>query len=144
MYYRSVMEPPARHRAEERGPSARRQREIEALRHQILDAAETILIEEGYDHLSMRRLAEAIEYAPSTLYGYFPDKKAILQAVIDRTTGYLLEALDRAATTPGPLTRLRMLGRAYVEFALEYPKHYEVLFLRRGPTVPLIVSPAFT
>lgn len=127
----------------ERGPQARRAREIEVLRHRILDAAETILIDEGYENLSMRRLAEAIEYAPSTIYGYFRDKKAILAAVMERTTGLLLEALERAATTPGPLTRLRMLARAYVEFALGHPRHYEVLFLLRGPTVPLIETAAF-
>ncbi len=140
----AIAEADARPRREPRGPLARRQREIEALRHRILDAAQEILVTEGYDHLSMRRLADAIEYAPSTLYGYFPDKKSILTAVLDRTTGFLLEALDQAAQTPGPLSRLRMLGRAYVEFALAYPRHYEVVFLLRGPQVPVIDTPAFT
>ncbi|MCC7492230.1 MAG: TetR/AcrR family transcriptional regulator [Fimbriimonadaceae bacterium] len=102
------------------------------------------MIREGYDHLSMRRLADAVEYAASTLYGYFPDKKAILCAVLERTTGALLDALGQAAATPGPLTRLRMLGRAYIEFALQYPRHYEVLFLLRGQNVPVIETPAFT
>lgn len=127
----------------ERGPQARRLREIENLRQRILDAAEMILVQEGYDNLSMRRLAEAIEYAPSTIYGYFRDKKAILTAVIERTTSQLLAALDSAAATPGPLTRLRMLGRAYVEFAFEFPRQYEVLFVLRGATVPVIETPAF-
>lgn len=129
---------------EARGPQARREREIEQLRHLILDAAETLLVEEGYERLSMRRLADAIEYAPSTLYGYFRDKKAILAAVLERTTGELVAALQQAARTPGPLTRLRMLGRAYVEFALKYPRQYEVLFQLRGPTIPVIDTPAFT
>jgi AcrR family transcriptional regulator len=127
----------------DRGPQARRLREIEALRQRILDAAETILVEEGYESLSMRRLAEAIEYAPSTIYGYFRDKKAILGAVLERTTRLLTEALARAAATPGPLTRLRMLGRAYVEFGFDYPRQYEVLFVLRGATVPVIETPAF-
>lgn len=134
---------PAAGEAAVRGPQARRMREIEALRDRILDAAETILISDGYEHLSMRRLADAVEYAASTIYGYFADKSAILAAVMERTCGLLVEALDRAALTPGPLTRLRMLARAYVEFALEHPKHYEVLFLLRGPTVPVIETPAF-
>lgn len=142
MFYRSVIskvEP-----GEERGPRARRQREVESLRHLILDAAEEILTREGCEALSIRRLAEAVEYAPSTIYGYFDDKKAILTAVVERTTGAFLEALSAAAATPGPLTRLRMLGRAYVEFALHYPRHYEVLFLQRGGITPEVETPAFT
>ena len=144
MYYQSVMAQATERRPAPHGPQARRQREIEQLRHKILDAAEEILVKEGYDNLSMRHLANAIEYAASTIYSYFPDKRAILSAVIERTSGALTDALDRAAATPGPLTRLRMLGRAYVEFALEYPRHYEVLFLLRGQAVPRIESPAFT
>jgi AcrR family transcriptional regulator len=127
----------------DRGPQARRLREIETLRQRILDSAETILVEEGYDSLSMRRLAEAIEYAPSTIYGYFKDKKAIVAAVLERTTKQLLDALTRASATPGPLTRLRMLGRAYVEFAFQYPRQYEVLFVLRGPDVPVLDTPLF-
>jgi AcrR family transcriptional regulator len=127
----------------DRGPQARRLREIENLRQRILDSAETILVEEGYESLSMRRLADAIEYAPSTIYGYFRDKKAIVSAVLERTTQQLLDALENAASTPGPLTRLRMLGRAYVEFAFRFPRQYEVLFVLRGSAVPVIDTPAF-
>ena len=143
MFYPMQNLPAAEH-GPDRGPQARRQREIEALRERILDAAEEILISDGYANLSMRRLADAIEYAPSTIYGYFSDKKAILAAVIERTTGNLLDALEDADATPGPLTRLRMLGRAYVEFALRFPRHYEVLFQLRNPTVPVIETEAFT
>ena len=127
-----------------RGPQARRAREVEELRHRILDMAEEILIAEGYAGLSMRRIADAVEYAPSTIYGYFKGKQEILCAVIERTAERLIEALDAAARTPGPLSRLRMLGRSYVEFALRYPRHYEVLFMLHGPTVPEVDSPAFT
>ncbi len=144
MFYPSAQTSTTAEQQAERGPQARRQREIEALRERILDAAEELLIAEGYANLSMRRLAEVIEYAPSTIYGYFSDKKAILSAVIERTTGHLLDALEDADSTPGPLTRLRMLGRAYVEFALRYPRHYEVLFQLRNPTVPVIETAAFT
>lgn len=146
MFYRQVVSraAPAAPREAPRGPQARRAREIEALRHRILDVAEEILVSEGYAALSMRRIADTIEYAASSLYGYFESKEQILTAVLERTTGRLLEALAEANRTPGPLTRLRMLGRAYVEFALTYPRHYEVLFLLRGPTVPVIETPAFT
>ncbi|MBI5834372.1 MAG: TetR/AcrR family transcriptional regulator [Armatimonadetes bacterium] len=144
-YHRVISQVESLRRREEadRGPQARRLREIESLRQRILDAAETILVEDGYESLSMRRLADAIEYAPSTIYGYFRDKKAIVSAVLDRTTTQLLDALEQAALTPGPLTRLRMLGRAYVEFAFKYPRQYEVLFVLRGANVPVIDTPAF-
>ncbi|MBI2299984.1 MAG: TetR/AcrR family transcriptional regulator [Armatimonadetes bacterium] len=142
MFYRQPAPQTARPSAVPR-PSPRREREIEELRGRILDVAEEILVTEGYPALSMRRIAKAVEYAPSTLYSYYHGKPEILQAVLDRTTRLLMEALDEADRTPGPLTRLRMLGRAYLEFGLRHPRQYEVLFLLRGPTVPTIETPAF-
>ena len=63
------------------GTRARREREKQDMKSAILDAATKIIIEEGYDKLSMRKIAEAIEYTPTTLYSYYKDKSEIIAGI---------------------------------------------------------------
>jgi len=67
------------------GSKQRREREKEALRQDILDAARELFVEEGYDNVSMRRVAEKIEYSPTTIYLYFEDKASLLYAICEET-----------------------------------------------------------
>jgi len=60
---------------------ARREREKHDMRIAILEAATNIIIEEGYDKLSMRKIADAIEYTPTTLYNYYKDKAQIIDGI---------------------------------------------------------------
>ena len=55
----------------------RREREKAEFRQIVLDAARQIVLEEGFDALSMRKIADAIEYAPGTIYLYFESRDAI-------------------------------------------------------------------
>lgn len=57
---------------------ARHEREKEHLRKMILDAAVNIIIAEGYDKLSMRKIADQIDYSPTTIYIYYKDKAQIV------------------------------------------------------------------
>ena len=57
------------------GVTERRERERQAVRQEILDAARALFIEEGYEKTSMRKIAEKIEYSPTTIYLYFKDKR---------------------------------------------------------------------
>jgi len=63
------------------GTRARREREKENMRTAILGAATKIIIEDGYDSLSMRKIADAIDYTPTTLYNYYKDKAQILDDI---------------------------------------------------------------
>jgi len=63
------------------GTRARREREKQDMKSAILEAATKIIIEEGYDKLSMRKIAEAIEYTPTTLYNYYKDKAEIIVGI---------------------------------------------------------------
>jgi AcrR family transcriptional regulator len=56
----------------------RRQREKQQMRRQILDTAMDLFIENGYEEVSIRRIADHIEYSPATIYLYFQDKDDIL------------------------------------------------------------------
>jgi AcrR family transcriptional regulator len=113
-----------------RGPKQRREREKEALRQVILDAARELFVKEGYENVSMRRIADKIEYSPTTIYLYFEDKAALLFAVCEETFAKLakrMESISRKSTDP--VETLKRGCRAYVEFGLKYPNHYRVTFI---------------
>lgn len=112
------------------GSRERRVREREALRQEILDAARELFVNEGYEHVSMRKVAEKIEYSPTTIYLYFKDKADLLFSLCEETFSRLVErfeAIDQE--TEDPVERLRKGLRAYVEFGLRYPNHYKVTFI---------------
>lgn len=112
------------------GSKQRREREKEALRQDILDAARELFVNEGYENVSMRRVAEKIEYSPTTIYLYFEDKASLLYAICEETFAGLAkrqEAITR--TGDDPIDILRRSCRAYVDFGLKYPNHYKLTFI---------------
>ena len=112
------------------GVKERRIREKESLRQEILDAARELFIEEGYESVSMRRIAEKIEYSPTTIYLYFQDKAELLNNLCAETFEKLIVRLERSrARFRDPLERLREGLREYVEFGLQNPQHYRVTFM---------------
>ena len=123
------------------GSSERRARAKVALRQQILDAARDLFVRDGYDAVSMRRIAARIEYSPTAIYLHFPDKQSILTALCDETFEKLsMRLATHFERCTDPLTRLREGLRLYVDFGLAHPHHYTVSFLiksrdeRAGPT----------
>ena len=113
------------------GTTERRERHRASLRREILDAASGLFVEEGRDRVTMRRLAQKIEYSPTTIYLYFKDKQELLGAICDETFSLLSAELERLKQTPGtPVARLREGLRTYVEFGTRHPNHYLVTFLQ--------------
>lgn len=118
------------------GTVERRTREKAQLRQEILDAARQIFLEEGYDALTMRRVAKAIEYSPTAIYLYFKDKAELVQALCDETFAKLIKRLqDLAKKHPDPLAYLDAGLRAYIDFGLKNPNHYYVTFIAGARSV---------
>jgi AcrR family transcriptional regulator len=112
------------------GPKQRREREKETLRQDILDAARDLFVKEGYENVSMRRVAEKIEYSPTTIYLYFEDKASLLFAICDETFAKLAKRMESIVKeNDDPVEALKRGCRAYVEFGLKYPNHYRVTFI---------------
>ena len=112
------------------GTVERRTREKARLRQEILDAARKIFLEEGYDALTMRRVAKAIEYSPTAIYLYFKDKAELVQALCDETFNKLVKRLqDLSNKHTDPLDYLEAGLRAYIDFGLKNPNHYFVTFI---------------
>ena len=112
------------------GTSERRAREKQQLRQEILDAAREIFAAEGFEALTMRRVAEKIEYSPTAIYLHFKDKGELVQALCDETFAGLirrLEALHKKHTDP--LDYLEAGLRAYIDYGLKHPSHYYVVFV---------------
>ena len=65
------------------GVKERQEREREAVSRAILDAARDLFVAEGYPHVSIRKIAERIEYSPAAIYGYFPSKDDIFFALAE-------------------------------------------------------------
>lgn len=105
----------------------RREREREGLRRLILDTTLEMLAGENPDRVSMRRIAEKIDYSPTALYLHFKDKGALLDALASDGYTLLADALEsvRADTPPA---RLHGMGDAYIAFALAHPGLYRLMF----------------
>jgi len=111
------------------GITERREREKEEVRNKILDAARERFATEGYDKVTMRGIAEAIEYSPTTIYLHFQDKDALVRELCNVDFGRLLHAMEHAPVPADPVEAIRQLGRAYVAFALEHPNQYRFMFM---------------
>ena len=112
------------------GVQERKAREKEELRQEILDAARELFIEQGYEAVSMRKIADRIEYSPTTIYLYFRDKADLFDQLCADTFQRLVERLEAIpAEQTDPVAALRAGLRAYIDFGLGHPAHYKVTFM---------------
>jgi AcrR family transcriptional regulator len=118
------------------GPKERREREREETRTKILDAARELFATEGYEAVTMRRIADRIEYSPTAIYFHFKDKESLVRELCDADFLTLAHQFHRIARIADPLERLRQAGIAYMEFGLEMPNHYRLMFMTPHPALP--------
>jgi len=117
------------------GTVQRREREKQELRGRILDAARELFVEQGFDAVTMRKIAERIEYSPTAIYFHFRDKQALLRELCDADFGALARDFQKIASIGDPIERLRRIGQAYVAFAIAYPSHYRLMFMTPKPAM---------
>jgi AcrR family transcriptional regulator len=118
----------------EKGSPRERYRDL--LRRSILDAAREAFVQDGYEGVSMRKLAEKIGCSHANLYLHFKDKEALLECLVQESFDRFTDALRKeieSARSGDPVKLLRMAGRAYVQFGLANPGVYEFAFLMRRP-----------
>jgi AcrR family transcriptional regulator len=122
----------------------RRDRERAAVRESILVAARELGRREGWDAVTMRRLADEIEYSPNFAYRYFTGRDDILLALARDGFTQLRDAMATAASRPSPgpaaarsaVAAVRRAGRAYLDFALTEPDLYQLMYSLGGVRVP--------
>jgi AcrR family transcriptional regulator len=116
------------------GIAERRAREKDELRHKILEAAIQLILQNGFEAVTMRAIADRIEYSASTIYLYFKNKTEIMAAICSDTFETLIERLDEIeARGLAPLAQFEAGIRCYIDFGLENPHQYQLVF---GATTP--------
>lgn len=114
------------------GIQEKRSRYKEEFRREILHAARDIFIEVGYEKFSMRKLAEKIDYSPTTIYHYFKNKDDLLLGICeDVAEQFLARMRSIRVAQQNPQEALREAMLYLIEFAYENPHQYRVFFLTR-------------
>jgi AcrR family transcriptional regulator len=117
------------------GIKERQERDREAVSRAILDAARELFVSEGYQTVSIRKIAERIEYSPAAIYGYFPSKDDIFFALAEEGF-HLLNGQDdpgRRARLQAlePLDRIREMFWHVYQFSREHPQYFALMFVDR-------------
>ena len=111
------------------GTIERRERERLEVRGKIMDAARDLFAREGYEAVSMRRIAEAIEYSPTAIYLHFQDKLDLLQQICQADFVALARELVDLQRVVDPVERIRRMGHGYIRFGVAHPNHYRLMFM---------------
>lgn len=119
------------------GSPERRERDRLELRARILDAARELFVAEGYEAVTMRRIADRIEYSAAAIYFHFQDKRTLMRELVANDLQPLTAELEPIGRIPDPMERIRQFGYAYISFARAYPMHYRLIFMTEWPPMPL-------
>lgn len=105
----------------------------EDTRRAILDAAEALLVEDGVDAFSMRRLADRCGCTAPTLYHYFRDKPGLIHELLEERMQQLVAELHAESPSDDPREQVCARCLSFARFGVRNPRHYELLALNRGP-----------
>lgn len=113
------------------GIKERKAKEKEELKQLILDAALVVLERDGLAGLSIRKIAERIEYAPATLYLYYRDKDELLFELHNVGFDRFMVKMQECLVAETAAERLRIMGQKYIEFAIENQQLYHLMMVER-------------
>jgi len=120
------------------GITERKEKQKLEIRKMILDASMKLFIEEGYSHVTIRKIADIIEYSPTTVYLYFKDKDEIFYNLHELGFQKLGEKNHNLVGINNPLMRLYKMGENYLDFGMENPEYYDIMFIQHAPMAALM------
>jgi AcrR family transcriptional regulator len=115
------------------GIIARKEKQKQEIRTLILEASMKLFVEEGFSKVSVRKIAERIQYSPTTLYLYFKDKNEILFYCCESGFEKMLAQNIALSLISDPIERLHQMGVNYLNFGLENPEYYDLMFIQDAP-----------
>ena len=115
------------------GIAERKEKQKTEIRKRILDASMKLFVEEGFNNVSIRRIADIIEYSPTTIYLYFKDKDEIFFNLHEIGFQKMQEMNKNLDDIKNPLLRLHKMGENYVRFGMENPEYYDLMFIQPEP-----------
>ena len=111
----------------------RKEREREEMRKLILGAAQKLFLANGYEKVSIRNIADEIEYSPATIYLYYKDKNELFFALHQMAFDKLIAEFAPIAELKRPMDKLIEMGRLYIRFAFENPELFDLMFIMTAP-----------
>ncbi len=119
------------------GIAERKEREKQQRRNDIIDAAERLFFEKGYENTTMDQVAEEAELSKGTLYLYFKNKEDLYLAINVRGMG-LLKEMFREAVRKGKtgIEKVENIGKAYYEFSRKYPDYFSAMIYYESRNIP--------
>lgn len=110
----------------------RRERERAEMTERIMDVARKMFVRNGYEAVTLRKIAHAIEYSPGAIYQYFKDKQALMTAIVQADSASLREHLLECLTEEDPVARLVEMAQRYAAWGVEHPNHYRLMLMPPG------------
>jgi len=109
--------------------AARSDEEVEAVKDGIVSSAMEILVEEGFEGLTMEKVGARMNMTAANLYKYFLNKMDLFREIHKRTFDLLYAKMSRSyGPRDDELEKVVKMIEAYVRFGLEHPNYYEVMF----------------
>lgn len=110
----------------------RKEREKLEMQQLIIATALKLFVEKGIENVSIRAIAEKIEYSPGSIYSYFKDKGEIIHAIHNEGFEKLYALQKTLDDVKDPLEKLSKMGELYMKFALENREYYDLMFIAKG------------
>jgi AcrR family transcriptional regulator len=108
--------------------------EVKKTKDRILETALQHLIEDGFMHFSMRKLAARLGITAASIYNYFTNKDELYLLIQTRGFEMLYDLMEEASGKPAsPEKRLENIIKAYLKFGMDNPEYYEIMFSRNTP-----------
>lgn len=115
------------------GVRERKEREKKEMRERILQSAHDLFLRKSFEEVSIRNIADAIEYSPTSIYLYFKDKDAIFYALQGEAFKIFNLYIANVSVIKKPFNRLIRLTEKYIEFTFAHPKYYNIMFIMESP-----------
>ena len=115
------------------GITERKEREREEMRKLILDGAQRLFLANGFDKVSIRTIADEIEYSPATIYLYYKDKNELLFALHQHGFAKMVQEFQPLLALTDPFEKLVEMGRSYIRFAVDNPELFDLMFIMTAP-----------
>lgn len=116
-------------------------KESRGLRERIIDAAGKVFVEEGYENLSMRRVAQEAGCSQMAMYRHFANKEALTQHLCSQLYRRFAARISREIEAiRDPWERFRRIIGSIIRFAVDYPDHYSLIFLVRHADATVVAE----
>ncbi len=108
-----------------------------SLREDILEVSRILLVKDGFGKMSMRKIAKRAGVSATSIYLHFQNKDELLLALIESSIAKLAAALEEdLSDSDDSITKLEKMARSFVDFALENPQEYEIIYMVRPEEMP--------